>query len=140
MTRETIVGTPRLHLMQSMAAAICPPGQRHWVHAMFAELAAIDGPGRRITWMLGAGSIVCAATQARAVAVLSLRIRIALVVALGAALVSGILSYVDVQAVVLDDELLAVLSVAAAAALVGLAANAGRKIFRTPELAPGEGR
>ena len=140
MRHEKFAEAPRPRLIHRAAAAICPPGQRHWVHAMFAELAAIDGPGHRMGWMLGAGSIVLAATQARALAVLSLRIRIALVVALGAALVSGILSYVDVQAALLDDDLLAALSAAAVVSLIALAAVAARTIFRTPELAPGEGR
>ena len=90
--------------------------------------------------MLGATAIVFAAIEARALIMLSLRMRVAIVVALGAALVSGILSYADHQAVLLDDDLMAALCVVAAAALVGLAVSAARKIFRGPEFAPGEGR
>ena len=139
MTQEMLAGTPRPRLIHRAAAAICPAGQRHWVHAMFAELAAIDGPGHRMSWMLGAASVVLAATQARALTVLSIRMRIALVVALGAALASGILAYVDVQAALLDDDLLAALSAAAAASLFALAAVATRTIFRSPAFASGKG-
>ena len=139
MTREMRAGLPR-RMIHRGAAAICPPGQRQWVDAMFAELGAIDGPGRRMSWMLGATAIVFAAIEARALIMLSLRMRVGIVVALGAALVSGILSYADHQAVLLDDDLMAALCVVAAAALIGLAVIAARKIFRGPECAPGEGR
>ena len=122
------------------AAAICPAGQRHWVHAMFAELAAIDGPSRRMGWMLGASGIVFAAIEARVLTMLSLRMRVALVAALCAAFVCAILSYVDVQAALLDDDLLAALSATAAVLLVALAAVAVRTIFQGPEPAPAEGR
>lgn len=139
MTQE-ITGMPGPGLIQRAAAAICPVGQRRWVHAMFAELSAIDGPGSRMSWMLGAGGIVLAAIEARALTMLSLRMRVAIVVALGAALVCGVLSYVDIQAALLDDDLLAALSAAAAAALVGLAVVAAQKIFRDPGFVSGEGR
>ena len=139
MTQEMHAGMPR-RLIHRGAAAICPSGQRRWVDAMFAELASIDGPGRRMSWMLGATAIVLAAIEARALIMLSLRMRVAIVVALGAALVTGILSHADHQAALLDDDLLAALCGVAAAVLVGLAAIAARRIFRGSELAPGEGR
>ena len=107
---------------------------------MFAELAAIDGSGHRTSWMLGAASIVLAATKARALTVLSLRMRIALIAALSAALASGVLSYADVQAALLDDEWLAAFSAAAVTALFALAAVTTRTIFRDPELASGRER
>ena len=107
---------------------------------MFAELAAIDGTGRRMSWVLGAASIVLAAIEARAMTMPSLRMRVGVIVALSAALGSGILSYVDSDAIRVDDDLLAVLSVVAAASLVALAAVAARTIFRGPEPAPAEGR
>ncbi len=140
MTQETLARIPRPHIVQRVAAAICPAPQRHWIQAMFAELAAIEGPGHRMSWMLGSAKIVSAAIEARARALLSLRMRIALVVALSVALACGILSYMDVQAILLDDELLAVLCVASVVTLFALASAAGRTIFRTPELTSNGGR
>lgn len=140
MTQETLAGMSPPRLIHRVAAAICPAAQRQWVHAMFAELAAIDGTGRRMSWVLGAASIVLAAIEARARTMPSLRMRVAVIVALSAALGSGILSYVDSDAIRVDDDLLAALSVAAAASLVALAAVAARTIFRGPEPAPAEGR
>ena len=130
-------------LVQRAAAAICPNVERRWVHAMFAELSAIEGSGRRVDWALGAASIVLEAVRLRALATLSLRMRVAMLVALGvalgAALGSGLLTYADSDALISGDDLLALLSVGATATLVTLAYIAARKIFKHPGLTPGEG-
>ncbi len=106
---------------------------------MFAELSAIEGSGGRLAWTVGSASIVLAALRLRALVMLSLRMRVAVIVALAAALASGMLSYADLGAVRIDDDLLAVVSIGATVALVGLAVVAARKIFQRPGLAPGEG-
>ena len=133
----------RAGLVQRAAATICPHRERRWVHAMFAELGAIEGSSPRLDWVLGASSIVLTAVRLRALATLSLRMRVAMLVALGvalgAALGSGLLTYADSDALVSGDGLLALLSVGATATLVTLAYVAARKIFKHPGLTPGEG-
>lgn len=137
---QPAVGIPCSGFVQRTATFICPAAQRQWVDAMFAELVAIDPPRRRIVWMAGATAIVFAAIEARALTALSLRMRLGIAVAFVTAVASAFLSYVDVQAVLLDDEMLAVLSGVAAVALLGLAANAAHTVFNGPEPASDQGR
>jgi hypothetical protein len=138
MTREISGMPPGAHLIHRLAAAICPATQRQWVHAMFAELSAIEGSTPRMTWALGAASIALAAIEARAMTIVPFRIRAGIVVALCAGIGSSMLAYFEPESILIDDDVFVVLGVVATAALVGLAVIAVRTIFRGSEFAPGE--
>ena len=140
MTHGTLAGPSRTGLLQRAATTICPAAERQWVDAMFAELAAIDRPAGRACWVLGAAAIVLAAINARIATTLSLRLRISIAIAFGLALGAAVISYIDVQAALLDDELLAAFSVLAAITLLGLATAAVRNVFSYSEEASTEGR
>ena len=139
MTANMTVSPRRAGFVHRAAAAICPQPHRQWVDAMFAELGAIDGPRPGWNWAVGAWRVVLAAIQLRATSAVSLRLRIGIGVALGAALGCGLLSYLDANAVRVDDDLLAVVSGLWLTALAGLAIVAARRVFNDPGLVRDEG-
>jgi hypothetical protein len=128
MNQATPFQMPPPGRVQRATIALCPPAQRQWIRAMFAELTAIDQPAGRTSWAIGAAAIVVTAIETRIIS-LSLRMRIGIVLAFVLAASTAAISYIDVQAVLLDDELLAAFSVIAGVAAVCLAAAAVRRVF-----------
>jgi hypothetical protein len=120
-----------------MAMAACPRGERPWIDAMFAELGAIDGPGRRFGWMMGAASVVFAVIHARATTALSGRLRSLMVLALCAAALSGVGSLVGWEGLGIDDDAFLALACLCSVLLLALGALAFGRIFRSPDALAG---
>jgi hypothetical protein len=45
-------------LLQKVAYAACPPGERSWLEAIFAEAEAIGPRGERASWLFGIVSLL----------------------------------------------------------------------------------
>lgn len=125
------------HWIERCAIAVCPPGERRWLAAMFAESAAIDGERARSAWLTGAAAIVSAAIGARLAVVLSVRICVAAAVAALLAWSLMALAYVEFEALGADDDVFLVASGVAATALGGIAISIARAVFSREVLASG---
>lgn len=58
-------------LSRRIALAACPPRDRAWVEALFAELDAVDDSWSRLAWTMGAARLVAASTGQRVAATFS---------------------------------------------------------------------
>jgi hypothetical protein len=125
MTRATGFLARRFY---GLVSRLCPPGDRRWVDAVFAELSSIDGHRTRAIWLLGLSSIVFFALRART-AGLSIQLRLSFLLALVAWVIFGAMALSGSEGLGLDDDLYIGSAMAAAAALVATAAGAMRRIF-----------
>jgi hypothetical protein len=122
--------------LHSAAAAACPPPQREWVHALFAELPAIGGWWERAGWTAGSGRLVVAAIASRANVLLPRRFRAGVAGAFAASAAFAAGAATGYEGLGVDDDAylaLAGLSVAASMALVAIALV---RIYGPAEAAP----
>ena len=118
-------------LMHRLARVACPPGQRGWIDAMFAELAAIE-PSERRRWAAGAPAML--------VAVLSMRVRAlpaaitwGMLLAAHAAIVFAFGSRSDFEGLRMDDDVFFRLAWISGALFVGLGVLAITRIYSHTE-------
>jgi len=124
MKREGTLGDWQARSLRRIALAACAPADRPWVEALFRELNFIEGAWPRASWLLGTARLVAEVTKQRFGAMLSLRLRVATVVAFCAALLSVLISRAGYEGLGVDDDvflILALVCVAAPAARLAIA-------------------
>jgi hypothetical protein len=123
-------------LMQRVTRAFCPPAEREWVDAVFAEASAVEGRWRRMSWALGALSVSVTALRVN-VASLPTRMRWAAALASGAATLSGVCSITGYEGLKLDDDVYLASAFLSGAVLLSLAFASFGRIFGRANLLPG---
>jgi hypothetical protein len=119
MRHDTFSPGRRLQVMRRVALAACPPRDRPWVEAMFAEISAVEGRGSRLAWVMGAIQFVASRNLGRGATFLSRRLNLAIAFALCASIVSAALFRLEFEGYGVDDNLFLLLAAGFAAICLG---------------------
>ena len=117
-------------IFRRAASAVCPPADRRWLDAMFAELAFVDGRGQRLRWLFGAGAIVTAVIRARTVAVVPAPVLWAAAIALPLALVFAAGAALGFEGLGIDDDVYLLAATVSSVLVLALAAITISRTFR----------
>lgn len=92
------------HALHALTAAACPPPNREWIDALFAEVPAITGGWARLRWVSGAIPVIASSLTAQTKAVVGARqmMAIALTFALAFAFATG--GVVGFEGLGVDDD------------------------------------
>lgn len=118
--------------IERCALAMCPPPERPWLRAMFAEASAVQGARQQLAWLAGAAGLLAAAVWEGASRDVPASVRTALAVAMTACGATAALAYRGVELLQFDDDVLIAASSMLALACAGLVLHAARRIF-SPE-------
>jgi len=136
MNPEAPLSSWQTRLSRRIALAACPPRERPWVEALFAELDVIDGAGPRFAWVMGAACVVATRSGRRAAAPFSGRFHFVVLLALWFAFLSGAISLTGYEGLGVDDDLFLAFAAALGAAAAGLWARALRQTPSRPDGPP----
>ena len=101
-------------VLYRLSRRACPPADRPWVDALFAELEAVE-PGRdRLLWLLGAAGLLLD----RYVRLLSFSLSRASLICLAAALTFGWLAIIEYEGLAVEDDWYGPVAALSTAALV----------------------
>jgi hypothetical protein len=110
----------RVEVMRRVALTACPPEDRPWVRAMFAEIDAVEGRWSRLTWVMGAIQFVASRNLGRGARVLAHRLHLAIAFALCASILSVAFYGAEYEGFGIDDDSFIVLAASFAAISLGL--------------------
>ena len=130
MNRQAPLSSWQTRLSRRIALAACPPRERPWVEALFAELDVIDGAGPRFAWIVGAARVVATRSGGRAVA------PFVVLLALWFAVLSGAISLTGYEGLGFDDDLFLAFAATFGATALGLWARALRRTPSRPDGPP----
>ena len=117
-------------ILRGVVRLACPPSDRRWVDALFAECDAIESRGERFAWALGAASLVVNRNSNRLVSVAS---PLSLLLLLGAT-VFTVMAVIEYEGLALEDDWYGVIAALLSVSMLAVAAHNIRQRVAEPGL------
>ena len=106
-------------ILRGVARLACPPADRRWVDALFAECDAIESRRERLIWLLGGAGLVVNSNATRLASAMSPLSLLLLLVAT----VFAVMAVIEYEGLAFEDDLYGVVAVLLGAGLVAVAAR-----------------